>query len=91
MTHINLIDGFFQMPLLSCWCFSFFCKHSWSSLAAREDESQSDDVGVNDALLDENTRLRDLATLLQGRHHKMSMEVRLSGARRACDMVVCQK
>uniref|UniRef100_A0A8C2X7T6 E3 ubiquitin protein ligase n=1 Tax=Cyclopterus lumpus TaxID=8103 RepID=A0A8C2X7T6_CYCLU len=39
-----------------------------------EDESQSDNINVNNTLLEENTRLRDLATLLQGRHHKMSME-----------------
>ncbi|XP_068439418.1 E3 ubiquitin-protein ligase BRE1B isoform X2 [Clinocottus analis] len=42
--------------------------------AACEDDSQSDILNVNNTLLDENTRLRDLATLLQGRHHKMSME-----------------
>ncbi|XP_037320557.2 E3 ubiquitin-protein ligase BRE1B isoform X2 [Pungitius pungitius] len=42
--------------------------------AAYEDDSQSDIINVNHTLLDENTRLRDLATLLQGRHHKMSME-----------------
>ncbi|XP_078135087.1 E3 ubiquitin-protein ligase BRE1B isoform X3 [Sander vitreus] len=42
--------------------------------AAYEDDSQSDIINVNHTLLEENNRLRDLATLLQGRHHKMSME-----------------
>ncbi|CAK6964133.1 E3 ubiquitin-protein ligase BRE1B isoform X2 [Scomber scombrus] len=42
--------------------------------AASDDESQSEIINVNHTLLDENSRLRDLATLLQGRHHKMSME-----------------
>uniref|UniRef100_A0A8C9ZB04 E3 ubiquitin protein ligase n=1 Tax=Sander lucioperca TaxID=283035 RepID=A0A8C9ZB04_SANLU len=42
--------------------------------AACEDDSQSDIINVNHTLLEENNRLRDLATLLQGRHHKMSME-----------------
>uniref|UniRef100_A0A672H6A3 E3 ubiquitin protein ligase n=1 Tax=Salarias fasciatus TaxID=181472 RepID=A0A672H6A3_SALFA len=30
---------------------------------------------MNHTLLEENSRLRDLTTVLQGRHHKMSMEV----------------
>lgn len=47
----------------------------WFGLAGFEDDSQSDIINLNCTLLDENTRLRDLATLLQGRHHKMSMEV----------------
>ncbi|KAJ4940418.1 hypothetical protein JOQ06_026721 [Pogonophryne albipinna] len=42
--------------------------------AACDDDSQSDIINENHTLLDENTRLRDLTTLLQGRHHKMSME-----------------
>ncbi|XP_056285330.1 E3 ubiquitin-protein ligase BRE1B [Pseudoliparis swirei] len=71
----------FSKEAIACLVCVFDRLHSRSDnmcqqvqAGAREDESQSDDVGVNDALLDENTRLRDLATLLQGRHHKMSME-----------------
>lgn len=32
-------------------------------------------VSANITVLEENLRLRDLTTLLQGKHHKMSMEV----------------
>uniref|UniRef100_A0A3Q3VPP0 E3 ubiquitin protein ligase n=1 Tax=Mola mola TaxID=94237 RepID=A0A3Q3VPP0_MOLML len=39
-----------------------------------QDDSQSEIISVNCSLLEDNIRLRDLATLLQGRHHKMSME-----------------
>lgn len=50
--------------------------HDYSSLlVACEDDSQSDIVSMSHTLLEDNIRLRDLATLLQGRHHKMSMEV----------------
>lgn len=46
-----------------------------SLLAACEEDSQSEIISTNITLLEETIRLRDLATLLQGRHHKMSMEV----------------
>uniref|UniRef100_H3D5M1 E3 ubiquitin protein ligase n=1 Tax=Tetraodon nigroviridis TaxID=99883 RepID=H3D5M1_TETNG len=42
--------------------------------AACENDSQSDVVSTNITVLEENLRLRDLTTLLQGKHHKMSME-----------------
>uniref|UniRef100_A0A8C4DKC3 E3 ubiquitin protein ligase n=1 Tax=Dicentrarchus labrax TaxID=13489 RepID=A0A8C4DKC3_DICLA len=42
--------------------------------AAGNYDSQSEIINMNHTLQEENSRLRDLATLLQGRHHKMSME-----------------
>ncbi|XP_041733838.2 E3 ubiquitin-protein ligase BRE1B isoform X1 [Coregonus clupeaformis] len=39
-----------------------------------EDDSQEEMLRLNRTLLEENGRLRDLASSLQGRHHKMSME-----------------
>ncbi|XP_054624979.1 E3 ubiquitin-protein ligase BRE1B-like [Dunckerocampus dactyliophorus] len=42
--------------------------------AACEDESLATMVTANRTALEENCRLRDLATLLHGRHHKTSME-----------------
>ncbi|XP_034049811.1 E3 ubiquitin-protein ligase BRE1B-like [Thalassophryne amazonica] len=41
--------------------------------AVCNDDSQTENI-LKCTLLEENSRLRDLATLLQGRHHKMSME-----------------
>ncbi|XP_017274100.1 E3 ubiquitin-protein ligase BRE1B [Kryptolebias marmoratus] len=41
--------------------------------AVCQDDNQSD-LSLKHTLLEENNRLRDLATLLQGRHHKMSLE-----------------
>ena len=43
---------------------------------ASGDEPRSDVLGMNRALLEENGRRQDLASFLQGRHHKMSLEVR---------------
>ncbi|KAJ3608018.1 hypothetical protein NHX12_025068 [Muraenolepis orangiensis] len=42
--------------------------------AASEDDPHSDVFGMNRALLEENSRRQDLASFLQGRHHKMSLE-----------------
>ncbi|XP_061665594.1 E3 ubiquitin-protein ligase BRE1B-like isoform X2 [Syngnathoides biaculeatus] len=53
-------------------CIDDMCKQIQA--AACEDESLSTAGAVNRTLLDENRRLRDQATLLQGRHHKTSME-----------------
>ena len=50
-------------------------KDYWPFFQAYDDDSQSEVISVNCSLLEDNVRLRDLATLLQGRHHKMSMEV----------------
>ncbi|CDQ58703.1 unnamed protein product [Oncorhynchus mykiss] len=42
--------------------------------SACEDDSQEEMLRLNRTLLEENGRLQDLASSLQGRHHKMSME-----------------
>uniref|UniRef100_A0A8C8EK75 E3 ubiquitin protein ligase n=1 Tax=Oncorhynchus tshawytscha TaxID=74940 RepID=A0A8C8EK75_ONCTS len=42
--------------------------------AVCEDDSQEELLRLNRTLLEENSRLQDLASSLQGRHHKMSME-----------------
>ena len=46
----------------------------WIPPASR-DQPHSDVLGMNRALLEENGRRQDLASFLQGRHHKMSLEV----------------
>lgn len=51
------------------------CDKRWSLLTACKSDSQSDMVSSNITMLEDNLRLRDLTTLLQGKHHKMSMEV----------------
>ncbi|KAM9773436.1 E3 ubiquitin-protein ligase BRE1B-like [Syngnathus typhle] len=53
-------------------CIDDMCKQIQA--AACEDESLASVGAMNRTLLDENRRLRDQATLLQGRHHKTSME-----------------
>nr|XP_061807416.1 E3 ubiquitin-protein ligase BRE1B-like [Nerophis lumbriciformis] len=53
-------------------CIDDMCKQIQA--AACEDESLASVSAVNRTLLDENRRLRDQATLLQGRHHKTCME-----------------
>ncbi|XP_051968152.1 E3 ubiquitin-protein ligase BRE1B-like [Xyrauchen texanus] len=39
-----------------------------------EDDSQQERISTNHTLLEANNRLQDLASSLQGRHHKMSLE-----------------
>lgn len=43
-----------------------------------EDDSQREIIATNRTLLEENNRLQDLASSLQGKHHKMSLEVSVS-------------
>lgn len=72
--------------LIKCVLFGFYKTSSsyslgemwhrpWRLLTACENDSQSDVVSTNITVLEDNLRLRDLTTLLQGKHHKMSMEV----------------
>ncbi len=46
-------------------------------LSVCEDESQREIIATNRTLLEEHNRLQDLAYSLQGKHHKMSLEVSL--------------
>lgn len=48
-------------------------------LSVCEDDSQQEIVATNRTLLEENSRFQDLASSLQGRHHKMSLEVNVLG------------
>lgn len=48
-------------------------------LSVCEDDSQQEIVVSNRTLLEENSRLQDLTSSLQGRHHKMSLEVNVLG------------
>ncbi|TSK14732.1 E3 ubiquitin-protein ligase BRE1B [Bagarius yarrelli] len=42
--------------------------------AVNEDDSQREVIATNCTLLEENSKLQELASSLQGRHHKMSLE-----------------
>ncbi|XP_028263741.1 E3 ubiquitin-protein ligase BRE1B isoform X2 [Parambassis ranga] len=71
----------FSKDVIACLVCSFDRLHSCindmskvAMSAAYEDENQSEIINMNHNLLEENSLLRDRATLLQGRHHKMSME-----------------
>ncbi len=46
-------------------------------LSVCEDDSQREIIATNRTLLEEHNRLQDLAYSLQGKHHKMSLEVSL--------------
>uniref|UniRef100_A0A8D0D6Q5 E3 ubiquitin protein ligase n=1 Tax=Sander lucioperca TaxID=283035 RepID=A0A8D0D6Q5_SANLU len=74
---LNLQDRMqFSKEAIACLVCVFDRLHSHIDNMCKQvqDDSQSDIINVNHTLLEENNRLRDLATLLQGRHHKMSME-----------------
>uniref|UniRef100_A0A8D0D463 E3 ubiquitin protein ligase n=1 Tax=Sander lucioperca TaxID=283035 RepID=A0A8D0D463_SANLU len=70
---LNLQDRMqFSKEAIACLVCVFDRLHSHIDNMCKQ--VQSDIINVNHTLLEENNRLRDLATLLQGRHHKMSME-----------------
>lgn len=48
------------------------------SLSVSEDDGHREVIATNRSLLEENNKLQDLASSLQGRHHKMSLEVFIS-------------
>ncbi|XP_077595046.1 E3 ubiquitin-protein ligase BRE1B [Stigmatopora nigra] len=71
----------FSKEAIACLVCAFDRLHSYIhdmskqiQAAACEDETLASVSAFNRTLLDENRRLRDQATLLQGRHHKTCME-----------------